>query len=88
VIRRHSRPCPAGGRPLAQADLLKETLNTSPQCASIGELMAFEGSAAKIYFGVFDQLILQQREDFAFQERSRRPPLDNMNLCCRSCIRS
>ena len=58
---------------------LKETLNAIPQCDSIGELMAFEGSAAKIYFGVFDQLILQQREDFTFQERSRRPPLDNMN---------
>jgi len=41
--------------------------------------MGFEGSAAKIYFGVFDQLILQQRDDFTFRERSRRPPLDNMN---------
>ncbi len=58
---------------------LKETLNAIPQCKTLGELMAFEGSAAKIYFGVFDQLILQQREDFVFQERSRRPPLDNMN---------
>jgi CRISP-associated protein Cas1 len=42
-------------------------------------LIGFEGSAAKIYFGVFDQLILQQRQDFFFQGRSRRPPLDNMN---------
>jgi CRISPR-associated protein Cas1 len=58
---------------------LKETLKAIPQCKTIGELMAFEGSAAKIYFGVFDQLILQQRDDFAFKERSRRPPLDNMN---------
>ena len=41
--------------------------------------MGFEGSAAKIYFGVFDHLILQQRDDFFFRERSRRPPLDNMN---------
>jgi len=58
---------------------LKETLNAVPRCKHLGELLAFEGSAAKIYFGVFDQLILQQREDFAFKERSRRPPLDNMN---------
>src|SRR5574341_1207535 len=65
---------------LTQASaFLKETLNALPQCKNIGELMAFEGSAAKIYFGVFDQLILQQRESFSFQERSRRPPLDNMN---------
>lgn len=58
---------------------LKETLKAIPNCTSIGDLMGFEGSAAKIYFGVFDHLILQQREDFFFRERSRRPPLDNMN---------
>jgi CRISPR-associated protein Cas1 len=58
---------------------LKETLKAIPQCKNIGELIAFEGSAAKIYFGVYDQLILHQREDFTFKERSRRPPLDNMN---------
>jgi len=28
---------------------------------------------------VFDQLILHQREGFAFNGRNRRPPLDNMN---------
>ncbi|MFH1908516.1 MAG: type I-C CRISPR-associated endonuclease Cas1c [Chloroflexota bacterium] len=58
---------------------LKETLSVIQDCKTIGDLMGFEGSAAKIYFGVFDQLILQQREDFSFKERSRRPPLDNLN---------
>jgi CRISPR-associated protein Cas1 len=58
---------------------LKEILIAIQGCSTIGDLMGFEGSAAKIYFGVFDQLILQQREDFAFKERSRRPPLDNLN---------
>jgi CRISPR-associated protein Cas1 len=58
---------------------LKETLSAVQACKTIGDLMGFEGSAAKLYFGVFDQLILQQREDFAFKERSRRPPLDNLN---------
>jgi CRISPR-associated protein Cas1 len=58
---------------------LKQTLSAIPQCNSTSELMAFEGSAAKIYFGVFNQLILQQREEFQFEGRSRRPPLDNMN---------
>lgn len=61
------------------SNALKETLKAIPSCASIADLMGFEGSAAKIYFGVFDQLILQQHEDFFFKERSRRPPLDNMN---------
>lgn len=38
-----------------------------------------EGEAAKIYFGVFDHLIVAQKEDFCFRDRSRRPPLDPMN---------
>lgn len=58
---------------------LKETVKTLPACYSIGDLMGFEGSAAKVYFSVFNELILQQKEDFKFRERSRRPPLDNMN---------
>jgi CRISPR-associated protein Cas1 len=61
------------------SSFLKETLKALPACHSAGDLMGFEGSAAKIYFGVFNHLILQQREAFFFKERSRRPPLDNMN---------
>jgi CRISPR-associated protein Cas1 len=38
-----------------------------------------EGESAQIYFNVFDHLITAQKEDFFFRERSRRPPLDNMN---------
>ena len=59
--------------------VLKETLKAISSCQSIGDLMGFEGSAAKVYFSVFNHLILQQREAFFFKERSRRPPLDNMN---------
>lgn len=61
------------------SNFLKETLKAIPNCKSIADLMGFEGAAAKIYFGVFDYLILHQKEDFRFEERSRRPPLDNMN---------
>ena len=58
---------------------LKECLCSILECTTTNELMGFEGSAAKLYFGVFNQLILQQKEDFHFTERSRRPPLDNVN---------
>lgn len=58
---------------------LKDILTVIPECQSTSDLMAFEGSAAKLYFNVFNQLILQQREDFFFDDRTRRPPLDNMN---------
>ena len=58
---------------------LKRIIKSIPESTSLAELMAFEGSAAKIYFSMFDQLILHQKEDFKFGERSRRPPLNRMN---------
>ncbi|MBU1054141.1 MAG: type I-C CRISPR-associated endonuclease Cas1c [Proteobacteria bacterium] len=42
-------------------------------------LRGLEGDAAHIYFGVFDHLIVSQKEAFYFHERNRRPPLDNVN---------
>lgn len=42
-------------------------------------LRGIEGEAATRYFGAFDQLILQSKDDFYFHGRSRRPPLDNIN---------
>ncbi len=38
-----------------------------------------EGDAARVYFSVFDHLITARKEEFFFKERSRRPPLDNVN---------
>jgi len=45
----------------------------------LDEVRGCEGDAAHIYFSVFDNLIVVQKEDFSFQERNRRPPLDNVN---------
>lgn len=38
-----------------------------------------EGDAARTYFDVFNHLIKTPSEDFRFDERNRRPPLDNVN---------
>jgi CRISPR-associated protein Cas1 len=78
AMRDHAMLVDVPGLEKASA-FLKQTINAIPECASTDELMAFEGSAARIYFGVFNQLILQQKDDFRFEERSRRPPLDRMN---------
>ena len=48
-------------------------------CDDPMQLLGLEGEAAQRYFDKFDTLILQQREDFAFTGRSRRPPLDPIN---------
>ena len=49
------------------------------QDQSLDNLRGYEGDAAHIYFDVFDHLIVAQKESFVFQERNRRPPLDNVN---------
>lgn len=46
---------------------------------SVNTIRGFEGDASRIYFGVFDHLIVSQKDHFFFRERNRRPPLDNMN---------
>jgi len=46
---------------------------------SLEQLRGLEGAAATAYFGVFDQMILRQKEHFGFDQRSRRPPMDNVN---------
>ena len=38
-----------------------------------------EGNAARLYFGVFDNLIRIQEKELRFTGRSRRPPLDPVN---------
>ncbi len=38
-----------------------------------------EGDSARTYFEVFNHLITTQKDDFVFNQRSRRPPLDNVN---------
>jgi CRISPR-associated protein Cas1 len=38
-----------------------------------------EGDSANRYFEVFDQLITCQKDEFRFNDRNRRPPLDNVN---------
>lgn len=58
---------------------LKELLGAVQDAKSLDVLRGLEGSAARLYFSVFGELILQQKEHFFFEERSRRPPLDNMN---------
>ena len=48
-------------------------------CEDLERLRGLEGQAAVSYNKVFGHMILQQTDDFYFQSRSRRPPLDNVN---------
>ena len=61
------------------AEFLRDSLKRIRGSESKEQLRGYEGEAASIYFGVLDQLILQQKKDFAFHGRSKRPPMDNVN---------
>lgn len=56
-------------------DMLPEIDGTT----ALDELRGFEGKAAEQYFSVVDDMILNQKENFMFTTRNRRPPLDNVN---------
>ena len=58
---------------------LKNVIKDIQNCQSKEQLRGYEGEAASQYFGIFDQLILQQKRDFPFCGRNRRPPTDNVN---------
>lgn len=56
--------------------------NLQPQVmeeTSLDALRGLEGVGADAYFGVLDERILNQKSDFYFHGRNRRPPLDRVN---------
>lgn len=62
-----------------KSDFLYQRLDDIRRCSSSEALLGYEGEAASVYFSVFDQLILQQKDAFFFKGRNKRPPLDNVN---------
>lgn len=80
------------------ADKLNGCVAKIESC-SLDALRGIEGDASRHYFGVFDELITRDKDNFKFEVRSRRPPLDSVNcllsfiytlLChdCRSALES
>jgi CRISPR-associated protein Cas1 len=63
----------------AAAVRLARLLDDLRQPVPLDTVRGLEGDAARTYFDVFDHLITAQKEEFFFHERSRRPPLDNLN---------
>lgn len=58
---------------------LNEGLNNIGNCESLDSLRGLEGEMASQYFSVFDELVINQKDAFKFNGRSRRPPMDNIN---------
>ncbi len=47
--------------------------------STVDEVRGLEGISAATYFGIFNELIVDSKSEFCFHERSRRPPLDEVN---------
>ncbi len=78
ALRDH--PEASGAEDLRTAsDRLATVLKALTRDLPIDTTRGFEGEAAQVYFGVFDHLIVAQKESFQFTRRSRRPPLDLVN---------
>ncbi|MCD4780001.1 MAG: type I-C CRISPR-associated endonuclease Cas1c [Candidatus Omnitrophica bacterium] len=58
---------------------IKQSVDKLGRENNLDVIRGVEGEAAKDYFSIFSQMIVSQKEDFIFNARSRRPPLDNVN---------
>ena len=63
----------------AVTDALARQIRDLPGIVELDSLRGAEGMAANLYFTVLSLAFKQQREEFAFKGRSRRPPRDRIN---------
>jgi CRISPR-associated protein Cas1 len=63
----------------AQSTYLSNALVNVRQVEKIEQLRGIEGEAASVYYSVFNDMILQQKDNFVFNKRNRRPPMDRVN---------
>lgn len=75
--RNHPDACPQAV--VDTAEIMGKRLNNIQQTSALDELRGYEGECANLYFGVLSWLITSQKEDFTFNQRSKRPPLDPAN---------
>lgn len=59
--------------------LLKNALPQIRCAETLESLRGFEGEAAAVYFSSLNEMILNNKEEFCFSSRNRRPPLDRVN---------
>jgi len=61
------------------SEKISRIIDRIPRMTGTDEIRGLEGQAAAEYFHIFNHLIIDQKEDFIFSERSKRPPLDEVN---------
>ncbi|HPF07445.1 MAG TPA: type I-C CRISPR-associated endonuclease Cas1c [Spirochaetota bacterium] len=81
VLQRHKRNHgdSADGRISKSIEDLARYIKLVHNAHNLDVLRGYEGDAASIYFGCFNELITSQKEDFVMNGRTKRPPLDYVN---------
>ena len=80
VLHRYARDHAPGSEDIEQAmKYLANSISRLDACESLDGLRGVEGDSARMYFSLFDKLILAQKDEFKFSGRNKRPPLDNVN---------
>lgn len=78
LIRDHGEKVDVNKINSVSEDLLSKIKNIET-IQNKDSLRGIEGEGARKYFNCFDEMILQQKEDFYFNGRNKRPPMDNVN---------
>ncbi len=81
VLQRHKRNHgdSADGRVSRAVDEHARYIKLVQNAHNLDVLRGYEGDAASLYFGCFNELITSQKEDFVMNGRTKRPPLDYVN---------
>ena len=82
VLLRGGREAANDADAQALQSVAKQLADPVPRLAtatSLDEIRGVEGDAARRYFAVFTHLVREDREAFALNGRTRRPPRDRMN---------
>lgn len=79
ILRRHLRDYGDNDALISCSKRLEHMKHKALNTTCIEDLRGIEGKAANIYFSVFNELVLTQKDVFIFTERSRRPPRDEIN---------
>lgn len=67
------------------ADSILDSAKAIRNVENLDTLRGIEGECAARYFSIFDNLILQNKTEFKFAGRNRRPPTDKVNALLSFC---
>ena len=79
ILRRYERDYGSNDEIAAAVQALEVRKRDLNRVQDLNQLRGIEGDAASVYFSVFHYLILNQKSDFPFNGRNRRPPKDAVN---------